>query len=55
VLNHRGEKSSFKNPYLLDKLSVKERQERMVLQYEKKGRNEHLTKVNSASSRQSNQ
>ena len=41
LLNERGrEKAVFKNPFLLDKLSFEERKARMVLIFEKIGRNQ---------------
>jgi hypothetical protein len=33
LLNDKGEKAVFKNPHLLDKLSLLEREQRMVLRY----------------------
>jgi hypothetical protein len=42
LLNHRGERAVFKNPYLLDKLTAPEREQRMVLEHEVRGRNDFL-------------
>jgi hypothetical protein len=37
------ERAVFKNPYLLDKLSQAEREQRMVMLYDRKGRNELMS------------